>query len=296
MLENNSFDVYKIVNSGTDFLLRHGFDSRQANISSTILAEYCLHAPLYMVQNFTVDQLDKFTELIVKRSEFVPLQHLTGIAHFRYLQLACNKNVFIPRPETEMIIDEVIDYCNNAKKDKYNILDLCSGSGNIAISIATELPITSVVGVDISEDAIALSKINNKNYGSKVKKFILGDVTNLKWCNALDNFSESQMPVFDCIVTNPPYIPSDRIFNKENSSVYYDPSSALYGGGKDGLCIPKKIVDCSIKILKKGGLFIIEHDDTNQQELLEYMSFKNFSSLMPILDLNNKPRFIKAIY
>ncbi len=281
------------------------------NISAVRIAEYCLGKPLYLADNFLPEQLQLYNSLISKRLQKVPLQHILGKVNFRYLELFSSKDAFIARPETELIVDYVIDYVSSVRKNsvfldktlhtkdnidfalpKMKVVDLCTGSGNIAISIANEIENTDVFAVEISPEAIAVAEQNNLKYGNKVK-IIHDDATSTSWVNTYGIKDNVILGSFDCVVSNPPYIPSNRVFDNE---VSYDPKIALYGGDDKGLYIPRKIVDVAAKLLKKGGLFVIEHDDTHQEELCEYIKGKNFSTTEPMNDLNGYPRFIKAIY
>lgn len=315
----------------TNFLAENGIDS--AKLNAIRLFEHCVSKPLFLVDDISKDQLELFRKLVHFRSLGHPLQHLVGKAYFRYLELVSSPMAFIPRPETEILIDEVLLYIkgindsfskaktqpnlivkktqNNIADHNFRIVDLCTGSGNIAISLATEIPDSIVCAVDISNEALEIAGQNNEKYGNKVK-LIKGDVTKNNWLfgNDLDCFlgfdfigatsqakDDSKVEpeigaIFDIVVSNPPYIPSSRVFNNE---VSFDPALALYGGGDKGLEIPKKIVDRAFELLKNGGLFLIEHDDTNQKELCDYIVSKGFSLVEPKVDYNGFPRYIKAI-
>lgn len=283
----NNFSATHIVANARKLLQEHNM--KDYNISAVRLAEYCLKQPLYLVKNFNNEQISQYQTLINKRIQGIPLQHLLKRSHFRYLELESTPDVFIPRPETELIVDEVIKYVDELKTNsEIKIVDLCTGSANIAISVATEIQNSKVYAIELSNRAFEVAKRNNQKYGDKVQ-LLCDDATNTNWLDKI----EPEVTKFDCVISNPPYIPDNRKFDDE---VRFDPEMALYGGDHQGLKIPKKIVDVAANILKKEGFFIIEHDDTHQGELYDYIVSKGFSKVESLKDLNGYPRFIKAIF
>jgi len=183
-------------------------------------------------------------ELIKKRSLGFPLQYITEEVNFYKSKFYVNKNVLIPRPETEMLIEECLDFIRRNEINNPNIIDIGTGSGSIAISLAKEIPSSIIYAVDISKQAIDVAKINAKNNDVMIK-FVEGDLFADINCN------------FDIVISNPPYIKTENIKNLQRE-VLYEPVLAL-DGGFDGMNIISKLINCGIKKINKNqpsGMFI----------------------------------------
>ena len=190
---------------------------------------------------------------IEKIANGVPLQHITHTQEFMKMDFFVNENVLIPRPDTEILVEEVI---NLAKKiDNPKILDLCTGSGAIAISIAKNVPSAEVLAIDISEKALEVAKKNANNLQSKVK---------FKKSNLFSNIGKMK---FDIIVSNPPYIKKSDIKLLSNE-VQKDPQIAL-DGGYDGLDFYRKISSQAIDYLKFGSYLCFEIGYDQQEDVTE---------------------------
>ncbi|WP_253908579.1 peptide chain release factor N(5)-glutamine methyltransferase [Arthrobacter sp. H41] len=187
---------------------------------------------------------DGFGDLVEERARRTPLQHLTGIAYFRYIELAVGPGVFIPRPETESVAQLVIDHA--LRLDAPKIVDLGTGSGAIAASIADEVPGAGVYAVELSDLAMAWAEGNLRRYGVTL---VQGD-----FADALAEHDAT----FDVVVSNPPYIPSAAVPNEPEVALY-DPELALYGGGEDGMELPAAAAASAARLLKPGGYFVMEH-------------------------------------
>lgn len=218
-----------------------------------------------------------FAELVSERGARVPLQHLTGQAYFRHLTLRVGPGVFTPRPETELLVDHVLDYMRFRSLENPVVVDLCTGSGAIAASVATEIPGSQVFAVELSEDACAWAALNLEPVGVQL---VQGDAT-----DALEHL----VGEVDVVVTNPPYIPNGAV-PKDPEVRDHDSHLALFGGSEDGMKIPSAIADRAYQLLKPGGFAIMEHAET-QRELAASL-FKNlgFTGVQSIDDLAGKPR------
>ena len=171
------------------------------------------------------DETAQFNACIERRGRREPLQYIIGEVGFRGLLFKVNKDVLIPRPETELLVDEVVK--SVTKKDA-TILDLCTGSGCIAVCIARELIDSKVYAVDISEGALAAARENAARHGVGERiTFLSGDLF-----NAIDSLNLKGM--IDVIVSNPPYVSAEEMQELQPEIRDYEPASALYGG-KDGL-------------------------------------------------------------
>ncbi|GLB66822.1 peptide chain release factor N(5)-glutamine methyltransferase [Arthrobacter mangrovi] len=183
-------------------------------------------------------------ELVAERARRVPLQHITGKAYFRHLELDVGPGVFIPRPETETVAQHAIDAARQTPGAK--VVDLGTGSGAIAGSIASEVPGAEVYAVELSELAHAWAARNLEPLGVVL---VRGD---------LRTALEEHDGTFDVVVSNPPYIPPDAV-PVDPEVAEHDPELALYGGGADGMELPRATAASAARLLKSGGYFIMEH-------------------------------------
>jgi release factor glutamine methyltransferase len=215
------------------------------------------------------------------------LQHITGVAHFRYLELAVGPGVFIPRPETESVVQLVIDWL--AAQDRLRglthpkVVDLGTGSGAIAGSIAHEVPGAAVHAVEYSEFAHAWAAKNLLPLGVHL---IRGDLR--------DALAEHN-GTFDVVVSNPPYIPAEAIPNEPEVALH-DPPEALYGGGADGMELPTAAAASAARLLVPGGYFVMEHAEVQSEWIAAMLNRSgSFSEVTTHRDLNGKDRATSAV-
>jgi release factor glutamine methyltransferase len=193
--------------------------------------------------------LDTYAGLVAERGSRVPLQHLTGRAGFRRLELSVGPGVFIPRPETEFVAGLAIDAALALEAPV--VVDLCTGSGAIALAVADEVPAATVYAVELGREAHAWAERNVADSGLAVD-LRLGDAT--------DALRELDGTV-DVVVSNPPYIPVGMVpLDPEVRD--HDPELALYGGSEDGLAIPLAVARRAAALLRPGGLLGMEHADS----------------------------------
>lgn len=203
-----------------------------------------------------------------------PSQYIIGYVNFYGNKIKVNKNVLIPRYETETLIFKTLQYIKKLQLKKLKVLDLCTGSGCIAISIK-KLIDCEVTASDISTKALKLAKTN-----AKENKVLINFIkSNL--------FSNVKHKKFDVIISNPPYIPDNTILPK---IVSYEPTKALFGGN-DGLKYIKNILDNYDKFLNKPGILALEIYDTHNKLLKEYLKDKNVKYKFE-KDLANKNRYL----
>jgi release factor glutamine methyltransferase len=237
-----------------------------------------------------LEQQELFQEMMQARKSGTPTQYLTGEAPFRYLTFSVGLGVLIPRPETELLVDAALveieriqSAPNLASVPDVSIVDLGAGSGAIAISIAHEaaqrkMPV-HVVAVEKSLSAVEWLKKNISRHEVDVR-VIYDDVS-----NALQGVK------CDIVVANPPYIPNETILPdlvKEN-----EPHEALFGGAKDGMQAPLQFITAANRLLKSGGLLIMEHFES-QSTALERELAQEYFEISHYTDLNNRPRWITA--
>ena len=235
------------------------------------------HAAL-MGERLTPDQVAEYEALVARRACREPLQHITGSAPFYRLELSVGPGVFVPRPETELLVEEALRVLGTRTgKVAPRIVDLCTGSGAIAAAIKSELPNAQVFAVELSEDAIPYTRKNLEPLGVHL---VQGD--------ALTALSELA-GTFDAVLSNPPYIPPANV-PADPEAALHDPDMALYGGGEDGMQMPSAIAARAFELLSPGGLFIMEHDDTQEEAVAELLARIGFEGCYPVRDLNNRPR------
>lgn len=207
---------------------------------------------------------ENFAQLIDRRRQRVPLQHLIGTAAFRHLELQVGPGVFVPRPETELLVTEVLDELDRQQNTHVPfVIDLCSGSGAITLSLATEHPRLRIIGVERETEALnwSLKNLASVNLGDSTVELISGDAT---------TFADDSPELWgraDVVVTNPPYVPNEAV-PRDPEVREYDPAAALYGGST-GLEIPALILMQAEKLLRPGGFFIMEHSEEQGRESCE---------------------------
>ena len=225
-----------------------------------------------------------FEDLVAERARRVPLQHLTGRAGFRRLELSVGPGVFVPRFETELVAGLVIAHLNQALDQRAVVVDLCTGSGAIALAVKDEVPAASVHGVELSHLAHAWAIRNRDDLRLDVD-LRLGDAT----CA----FPELAGLV-DVVVSNPPYIPVGAI-PVDPEVRDHDPQVALYGGSPDGLRIPLEVAARAAFLLRPGGLFVMEHADVQGARLQGALRASGlWTDIADHDDLNGRPRAVTA--
>lgn len=202
----------------------------------------------------------RFEALLVKRAARVPLQHLLGEAPFRHLTLAVGRGVFVPRPETEGVAELAIRALGERPEGSRLGVDLCTGSGAIALALATEVPGAEVHAVELDEAAAAWARRNVEDNADAVAAvgsslaLHVGDAT-----TAHRHLLADLVGRVDVVVTNPPYIP-DAAVPRDPEVALHDPPRALFGG-PDGLEIVRGLADAAAALLRPGGLLVVEHGD-----------------------------------
>ncbi|NYD76605.1 peptide chain release factor N(5)-glutamine methyltransferase [Arthrobacter cupressi] len=253
-------------------------------VDAELLADHLLGVGLGRLRAMLLGDFpapEGYGELVAERARRVPLQHITGVAHFRYLTLAVGPGVFIPRPETETVVQLVIDRLAGTERPK--VVDLGTGSGAIAASVAHEVPGAEVHAVEFSAFAHAWAAKNLQPLGVKL---IQGDLR-----DALPEHNGS----FDVVVSNPPYIPAEAIPNEPEVALH-DPPEALYGGGADGMDLPTAAAASAARLLKPGGYFVMEHAEVQSEWIARHLREAGcWSEVTSHTDLNGKQRATSAV-
>ena len=222
---------------------------------------------------------ERFDELVAQRAKRVPLQHLTGTAPFGPVTVHVGPGVFIPRPETESLLEWAV---GQPLSQRPIIVDLCTGSGALAVALSKYRPDARVIAVDDSEDALAYARRNTA--GAPVE-LIQADVTQAGLLAELDG-------QVDLLVANPPYIPDGAALEPEVAE--HDPPHALFAG-VDGMAVIDRIVELAARLLRDGARCGVEHDDTTSARTVEaFTRTERFIDVTARHDLTGRPRFVTA--
>ena len=260
-----------------------GLDSPEADTRE--LAEIAggerLHVLLGSGTAPTPEQRAHFESMAAARAARVPLQHVTGFMYFRYLELVSRPGCFIVRPETELVAEEAITALRAVVSRPALAVDLCTGSGAIALAVATEVPGVRVIGVELSDSAMAVARENNARYGSVVE-LVQGDAR-----TELSNV----VGQVDVVVTNPPYVPPTHEVSVE---ALEDPALALWGGGADGTDLPRELIARAAELLRPGGTLVMEHAQEQAEVLVSAALAAGFSRAHTGYDYTGRPRWLWA--
>ena len=254
------------------------------NIKIKLLIEYVFNIKKEQIilnydNEIKKEKILEFSNLLDKLKNGVPIQYIINKQEFMGIDFYVNENVLIPQPDTEILVEEVIKYCNIIKKErkqKIKMLDLCTGSGAIAVSLAKYIGNAEIYATDISIEALNIAKKNAEN-NNIVIKFILSNM-----------FNEIREKEFDLIVSNPPYIESSTI-NKLDQEVKNEPRLAL-DGGEDGLKFYKIISENVDEYIKQDGVIFLEIG-YNQKDKVNQMFNKKYNVKF-VKDLANNDRVL----
>lgn len=272
--------IKQILSKGMIMLKGSNVDSPK--LKARLLLQYILKKPrqyLIVYDNEEVGKKEQWEYFvnIEKLANGVPLQHITHTQEFMKMEFYVDENVLIPRPDTEILVEEVIKIAQKINKPK--ILDLCTGSGAIAISIAKNIPDAEIYGIDISQKALDIAKKNAKSLQVNVK-FIKSNLF-----NKLDKMK------FDVIVSNPPYIKRTDI-NYLSEEVRKEPNLAL-DGGIDGLDFYRKITEQAIDYLKLGSYLCYEIGFDQKDDVIDIINKQeHYSKTYCKKDLGGNDRVI----
>lgn len=235
------------------------------------------------------EQAAAFEDLLAQRVARIPLQHLTGRAPFRTLELAVGPGVFVPRPETEVVagiaIDEAIELAR--REPGPLVVDLCTGSGAVALAVAVEVPAARVAAVEVDPMAHAWAARNVAAIAPRVD-LRLGNAV-----HAETGVLADLAGAVDVVVANPPYIPpGSRPVDPEVAD--HDPPVALYGGGDDGLAVPRGVVASAAGLLRPGGLLVMEHSDDQGAAARALVGGSRWQDVRTVDDLTGRARALVA--
>lgn len=276
--------VLEVLQTSTDYFKKQNIDNPRLN-AEHLLAHVLNRKRLELYLEFERDlpetELAPVRELVRHRGQGEPLQHLLGTVEFCGMTFLCDKRAMVPRPETEELVELLIT--SNIKPQPSNILDVGTGSGVIALSLAAKFPEAQIHAVDVSDGALALARENAERLG-------LSERVQFAENNLLENFDER----FDLIVANLPYISmQDRhLLSRE---VLHDPEIALFAGARGDEMI-RKLIEQGVSHFRSGGLLALEHGLGQADSLSEFLAQKNYHDIESKNDYSSTPRFLFARY
>jgi release factor glutamine methyltransferase len=252
----------------------------------------CDRANLYTNPDDLINDSDtcKYNELIHKRARHVPLQYITKLVEFMSLDFVVDEGVLIPRPETEILVEAVLKKTDNKlyHDRKITIIDIGTGSGNIAVSLAKNISNVKIYASDISREALTVANENVLIHNATDKIHLLHG-------NIFEAFSSNvKKGQVDFIVSNPPYVSKSESKNLEPELIDHEPLLALIGG-EDGLFFYKQIIKDAADWIKPGGYLIIEIGETQANSIIKLMQNElHYDEIEIINDLQGKERIISA--
>ena len=263
--------------AATTDLAQAGIDS--ARTDAELLAAHVLGVERGRLSFADVPEefFDRYSDAVSTRVRRVPLQHITGMAPFGPLRLEVGPGVFIPRPETEALLEWALA---QDLPDDAVIVDVCTGSGALGVALATARPGARVTGIDIDPAALNYAR---RNAAVTTMSVVQGDVVD-------GGLLADLAGTVDLVVSNPPYVPSGAVLEPE--VLEHDPVHAVFGG-PDGMAVIVPLVARAADWLKSGGLLAVEHDDTTSETTIDAINATGlFEQLAPHADLAGRPRFV----
>lgn len=279
----------ELVEHGAERFAAAGIDSAQ--VDAELLAGHvlgltrgALQARFIIGAEVAEAVADEITFLYARRQAREPLQHITGVGYFRNLELSVGRGVFIPRPETEFVAQLAIDALTSLAQPEPIAVDLGTGSGAIALSMATEVTYAKIFAVEKSTEAMPFTEANFARYGAQNAKLEQGDLA--------DAFLELNGSV-GVVVSNPPYIPAAAI-PRDVEVHLHDPDLALYGG-EDGMSVIRHVSTTAQRLLFAGGTLIIEHADSQAEQVSQLLLADGWRQVRAHRDLTGRDRAVTAI-
>ena len=257
----------------SEHLLAHTLGLSRMDLHNPLTVENALAA----IGDMTIVE-ETFWKLLDRRCAHEPLQYLTGVAYFRHLELKVGPGVLVPRPESELLVEAALTHIEKLS-GAVSVVDLGSGSGALALAIATEAPQTHVIAVEKSPEAIYWLKENVAFIDEKVR-ILESDVA-----TALEGVK------CDVVIANPPYIPDSQDLPRDVAD--HEPAIALFGG-VDGMKAPRLFISTAARLLKSGGFLAIEHHEEQGSAIADVLS-TDFTDILLHQDLTGRPRFTTAV-
>lgn len=243
-----------------------------------------VQAKVALDASISSDDTISFNDMVERRAAREPLQHITGLAPFRNLELAVGPGVFVPRPETEQVAQYAIDALRAVASAEPVGVDLGTGSGAIALAMATEVPHARVFGVEVSPLAFVWTRQNFAKYGADRARAVFIDLA-----AALPDHDG----LVDVVISNPPYIPVGAI-PRDPEVRLFDPEIALYGGD-DGLDVVRQVSQTALRLLRRGGTLVLEHGELQAAQIGELLRADGWTAVAHHRDLLGRDRATTAL-
>jgi release factor glutamine methyltransferase len=281
--------IQKVVQSATEWLRAKGSDPlTNPRLDAEILLAWVLEMDrmrLYLELDRPLSKLERerFKALLSQRGAGVPVAQIVGYRDFYRHRFAVSAATLIPRPETETLVQTALDFLNLLRQPR--VLDIGTGTGCIAISIAAEIPDASVEAWDISDEALDVARRNANDLGTKNVRFSNTDAL------TSDAYRGSK---FDAIISNPPYIPDDEQSLCSPETLKFEPRLALFAPGGDGLTFYRRFSEFAGDILDHGGKIFLEFGHSQAEKVAQLFEAKKWRKIIVIRDLSGRDRVISA--
>lgn len=288
-MNSSARSISDVLSDATELLARAGVPS--PDVDAELLIGFVLDLSRGEVQAKAItgtpvssDDDSVISALLDRRAAREPLQHITGRAPFRSIELAVGPGVFVPRPETEQVAQFAIDALRSAATPEPIGVDLGTGSGAIALAMATEVPHARVIGVENSPDAFAWTRRNFRESGAENARAVFIDLA-----DALPELDGTVAVV----ISNPPYIPAGAI-PRDPEVCLFDPEHALYGGD-DGLDVVRLVSRTARRLLHPGGTFVLEHGELQAADIAALLRADGWRAIATHPDLLGRDRATTAL-
>lgn len=284
---NQLVTIRSAVHMGAELLRSHNIDNADYDSFALLSDINGMDRTYYFIHGndpVSLEHMQMYRKHLQMRSEHVPLQHIIGKAYFYGYEFQVNSDVLIPRPDTEILVEEV----KKVTDQNSTILDMCTGSGCIILTLACEKHLQKGIGIDISEKALTVAKKNKDNLKVDCVDLVQSDLFSV-----LNQENQYENQLFDVIVSNPPYIRTDVISTLSEEVKNHDPMLAL-DGFEDGLYFYREITKDAKGFLKSGGWLCYEIGYDQAKDVSEIMRTNGYTDITVIQDLNGLDRVVKA--
>jgi release factor glutamine methyltransferase len=273
----------ELISAATERFTVAGIDS--ARVDAELLAAELFGMERRDLVLHLADEIDEvgaadYSGMVARREQREPLQYIVGTAPFRYLLIDVGPGVFVPRPETELLVDVVVPFVEPIRGA--TVVDLCSGSGALAFAVDDETTDARVIAVE--KDGAALAWLRRNALETDVE-VVAGDVAD-------PNLLAELAGTVDAVLSNPPYVPDGTPVSPE---VAADPPGAVFSG-PDGLAVIPSVIACAARLLRPGGQFVMEHDETQGEAVPALLAADGrWTMVADRTDLSGRPRYVVAI-
>lgn len=280
--------VLELLEKTDKYFAGKGIESPRLN-AELLLADVlsCKRLNLYLQfdRPLTTSEVDRYREMVRRRAGREPLQYIIGKVEFYGLDFKVSNAVLIPRPETELLVEEALKAINGS--DKFTILEIGTGSGNICAAIAKKNNNTRLYSMDVSGDALKVAEENIRYHELSEKVTLInGDIF---------NYSTEELPAFDMIISNPPYVPEPEFLTLQEEIVKYEPRFAVTDGN-DGFSFYRKITEIADSKLNPGGHLIFELGHNSIQGVQKIMGDSGFTNIKTTKDYSGIVRVIHGVH